>query len=250
MPFTVRAGEQRLDRGLPGRQRVLRLERVQTIEHLALQAQPCGAREVAIHDRLPDAHRQRVSGLTVPRNQARAQGAVAVQDRAAEQQLERHVAIVEGVKVFRRRAGLEVVRADDRHIDDGATSERRHEDDGLRPQQAARRLVPLLGRAEQLHHPRPRVGRIRPSRHRDADLRVEQDRANRQVAGVLDAQPQYQRRPRGVGERLGIIDGEAQLRSLRLHRRRGRIRRLCAVRHLTRETGSACRDRSDCADPD
>ena len=91
----------------------------------------------------PHAHGQPVLRVLLPRDPRRPGAArrARVEDRAAEQELERHLAVVERGEVARREH-LEVVAARHVQLDLGAAGERRHRRRSCRVHSSVRSVVP------------------------------------------------------------------------------------------------------------
>ena len=190
--------QQLRDRGVVAGQPVGGLARGEPVERRGLQAHPAAARVVGRHQRAPRLHRQLAGGRAAPRHHRDLH--LAVQDRAAEVEGERHLAVGQRVDVLGRRH-LEVVGAGDVERELGRAAERRHDRADLRPQERARRRRPALGGAEELDEPLARGVVVAALGRLDLQLRRERDRVHGRAGGLGDPQREAQRRRRRVRHR-------------------------------------------------
>ncbi len=150
----------------------------QRVEAVAIEPDPAAAGEVGVHHRPPDRHRQPVHRLLVPGHLLdREPGLAAGENRPAEQQPQRHLAVAQRVQVL-RRGHLEVVRAGDRKVELDLAGEPRHQRDGVRPQERPQRLRPPLGRPEQVGQPLLLALGVLAALRLDLDLRPQRDRVH------------------------------------------------------------------------
>src|SRR5215203_91964 len=93
-------GQELLERRLPGEQRALRLVRLEPIEHVPPNAEPCRTGEGAIDGLTPHVYRQLTAGRPVPRQLHDLEPTVrsAEEHRPAEQELQGNPAARECVQ--------------------------------------------------------------------------------------------------------------------------------------------------------
>src|SRR5689334_430915 len=81
------------ERLIPGRRRLLRAERVESLEDITAYPQPCCIRVVPIDELVPETRRQRITRFSVPGQTHRTECAafIRVEHASAEKKLERDV---------------------------------------------------------------------------------------------------------------------------------------------------------------
>ena len=231
-PAPLAAGAARSTRVLPARQRVRApcRRRARRSCRCPAAARRCpGSGGPSPRARPRPAGGSRASRSQEMRPVCRHPSGVGVEDRAAEQELERHLAVSSAAKVAWRR-DLEVVGAGDRQLRPRACSgEGRHDACRARPQQRPQRRAPALGRPEELHEPPPARLRRRGAAARRSGSGVSStDRAHRCAStGALDAASAKFSAPAAavaLGESRASRDGERRARrSGPTHARRERL---------------------------
>ena len=120
-----------------------------------------------------------------------------VEDRAAEQEAERDLAVLQGIKIL-GGGHVEVVRAGHGEVDHRRARERRDDEAGVGPEQAPERLAPARGLAEQVEQPLLFRRRVAPPGRLDPDLAAQGDAGigvgSSSVTALGDAQLENQQR--------------------------------------------------------
>src|SRR5215211_1171328 len=146
--------QQRLHGGLPGRESFADPVVVESVKSILTESEPGAVREVSVHHLLPQPDGQPVLCLLLPGDPGSLQPPTLfrVEDRAAEEELERHLTVFEGIEIL-GRDDLQVVGARNGHVHDRAPRESGNLHYGVGPEQAAQRILPPARLAEQLQEP-------------------------------------------------------------------------------------------------
>ncbi len=134
---------------------------------------------------------------------------VRVEDRAAEHQADRNLAIRQAVEVLGRR-DAEIEGAGHLQVDGRDAGELRDHGAGVGPQQIAQSLAPALRLAEKIAQPLLVRGGVSAARHFDLNLAAQHDGVDRlSRIGIRHAQLERQRGRRREGNNLGFLDRDS-----------------------------------------
>src|SRR5215211_2490543 len=205
--------QQRLHGGFPGRESFADLIVVELVKSVSVESDPGAVREVLVHHLFPQPDGQLEFRLFLPGDPGGLQppAIFRVEDRAAEQELERHLTVFEGIKVL-GCDDLEVVGARNRHVHDRAPRESGNLHDGVGPEQAPQRILPPARLAEQLQEPLLLRSLVVPLGGRDTNLGVQGDGADRLIFQILDTQLEQEARDGGEFSDFGALYPELQIR--------------------------------------